>query len=111
MTWDNAHDPFVDVFFTDPLGKHATPTLCPEAWKTILEADLIILSSGTPWSSLIPTYASRGFKQAIDASAATMIMVMNRAPDRDSVGRSGSDLIGLLVPRYFAPGRLNILTD
>lgn len=111
VCWDNETDPFVDVFFTDIEGREVSPVLCLEAWRTIIEADLIIMSSGTPWSSLIPTYASRGFKSAICQSKADVVMIMNRTPDRDSLGQSASDLINILVPRYFEAGRLHVLTD
>lgn len=80
--WGKADDPFVDVFFTDHAGKNCRPVLCREAQDAIANADLIILSSGTQWSSLIPTYASEGFKEAIDCSSAKIIMVMNKVPDK-----------------------------
>jgi hypothetical protein len=87
------------------------PHLCLEAWKAILKSDLIVLSSGTMWSSLIPTYASQGFKAAINASRAHVLMIMNRVPDKDSPGQSASDIIDILVPRYFDPNRLHVLAD
>jgi len=111
VAWSNEHDPFADVFFIDAAGKDAHPELCVEAWKAILDADLVILSSGTPWSSLIPTYASIGFREAIAQSKAAVVMIMNRCPDKDSLGQSGSDLIEVLVPKYFDPGRLHVLAD
>ncbi|MDY6948700.1 MAG: hypothetical protein SXG53_23610, partial [Pseudomonadota bacterium] len=73
--------------------------------------DLILLSSGTQWSSLIPTYASRGFKAAIRDSQAKIVMIMNRVPDQDALGQSASDLVNALIPRYFDPGRIHILVD
>jgi 2-phospho-L-lactate transferase/gluconeogenesis factor (CofD/UPF0052 family) len=109
--WGNEIDPLVDVFFLDPQGRASVPYLCVEAWKTILTADLIILSSGTLWSSLIPTYASKGFKAAVGASKALIAMVMNRIPDKDSPGQSASDIINALVPKYFDPERLHVVAD
>lgn len=111
VSWGNAADPFVDVFFTDALGRDARPRLCLEAWQVIVHADLIILSSGTQWSSLIPTYASDGFREAIESSKATVLMVMNRTPDNDSPGQTASDIIDALVPHYFDVGRLHVLAD
>jgi 2-phospho-L-lactate transferase/gluconeogenesis factor (CofD/UPF0052 family) len=111
VSWGNAIDPFVDVFFSDVHGNARKPHLCLEAWKAIIEADLIILSSGTLWSSLIPTYASEGFQVAINDSEATVLMVMNRVPDRDSPGQTASDIIDILVPRYFGIGRLHVIAD
>lgn len=111
VSWGNESDPFIDVFFTDVNGNDTTPVLCLEAWDAIVRADLIILSSGTQWSSLIPTYASDGFKRAINESKADVLMVMNRTPDRDSPGQSASDIIDALVPRYFDTGRVHVLAD
>ena len=108
----NETDPFVDVFFTEMSRvREARPQLCFEAWQAIAQAELIILSSGTQWSSLIPTYASDGFKAAITISAAKILMVMNRAPDKDSPSQTASDIVDVLVPRYFEEGRLHVLAD
>jgi 2-phospho-L-lactate transferase/gluconeogenesis factor (CofD/UPF0052 family) len=111
VTWGRASDPIVDVFFVDPDGNEARPDFCLESWKAIIEADLVILSSGTQWSSLIPTYASRGFDAAIRDSNAKVLMVMNRTPDKDSPGQTATDIIDALVPRYFDAGRLHVLID
>lgn len=111
VSWGDETDSFADVFFVDEAGNEALPQLCFEAWQAIVEADLIILSSGTQWSSLIPTYASRGFKAAIRASKARVVMVMNRAPDKDGPGQSASDIIDVLVPRYFDTDRVHVVAD
>ena len=111
VSWGQMNDPFVDIFFTDADGAPSAPALCSEAEEALSKADLIILSSGTQWSSLIPTYASEGFKQAIEKSSAKILMVMNRQPDKDSPGQSASDIIRLLVPRYFPDGRLRVILD
>jgi 2-phospho-L-lactate transferase/gluconeogenesis factor (CofD/UPF0052 family) len=111
VSWGRMDDPFVDIFFTDSRGNESKPVLCNEAHHAIMDADLIILSSGTQWSSLIPTYASSGFKSAIDQCNAKLLMVMNRIPDKDSPGQSASDIINILVPNYFPAGRLHVLCD
>ena len=111
VSWGNEDDPFVDIFFADAHGRECRPRLCLEAWQAIVQADLIILSSGTQWSSLIPTYASEGFSAAIRDSHAKVMMVMNRTPDKDSPSQTASDIIEVLVPRYFEGGRLHVLAD
>lgn len=111
VSWGKIDDPFVDVFFVNADGVEKKPVLCDEAKHAILKADLIILSSGTQWSSLIPTYASEGFKEAIENTAAKIVMVMNRQPDKDSPGQTASDIINLLVPKYFKPGTINVVID
>ena len=111
VTWANEADPIVDAFFVDAKGQESLPELCLEAWQAILEANLIVLSSGTQWSSLVPTYASHGFTSAIRESKAEVLMVMNREPDKDALGQSASDIINVLVPRYFDANRVHVLTD
>jgi 2-phospho-L-lactate transferase/gluconeogenesis factor (CofD/UPF0052 family) len=111
VTWGRASDPIVDVFFEDAGGNQARPELCLESWQAIVEADLVILSSGTQWSSLIPTYASDGFAAAIGDSDAKVLLVMNRTPDKDSPGQSAAEIIEALVPRFFDEGRLHVLID
>ncbi|HUP80133.1 MAG TPA: 2-phospho-L-lactate transferase CofD family protein, partial [Pirellula sp.] len=111
VSWGNMEDPFVDLFFTDAAGNTTQPTLCPEAQWAIKQADLIILSTGTQWSSLIPTYASVGFRETIEASSAQILMVMNRQPDHDSPGQTASEIVNILVPKYFPANRLKIIAD
>ncbi len=111
VSWGNKEDPFIDVFFTDHRGNEKSPVLCDEAKEAILDADLIILSSGTQWSSLIPTYASVGFKECVKQSKARIMMIMNRQPDRDSPGQTGLDIISAIVPKYFEPGRIELILD
>lgn len=111
VSWNNPSDPIIDVFFLDEHGEESTPILNLESIKAIEEADLIIMSSGTQWSSLIPTYASSGFYEAISMSKAKILMVMNRVPDKDAPNQSASDIINTLVPKYFPKGRINLLMD
>ena len=111
VSWGSYDDPIVDVFFTDAQGNDARPVLCYEAMAAIEDADLIILSSGTQWSSLIPTYESVGFDTAIANSKAEIVMVMNRQPDKDSPGQSASDIIRILTERYFGRDRLKVILD
>ena len=111
VAWGDESDPFVDLFFVDADGQGGAPRLCLEAWQAILAADLVILSTGTQWSSLIPTYASEGFREVIAQARARILMVMNRIPDRDSPSQTASDIVNVLVPRYFDPGRLHVLSD
>ena len=115
VSWGNTEDPFVDIFFTDANGKPSRPALCDEAWDALINADLIILSSGTQWSSLIPTYESLLFREAMHKVAeigrAKVLMVMNREPDKDSPGQGASEIIELVGSRYFADKQLHVLVD
>jgi 2-phospho-L-lactate transferase/gluconeogenesis factor (CofD/UPF0052 family) len=111
VAWEDWSDPFVDIFFRNDENRDDWPVLCFEAWQSIVMSDLVILSAGTQWSSLIPTYASRGFSDAVRNSGAKFLMVMNRVPDKDSPSQTASDIVNLLSPRFFDAGRLHVLTD
>lgn len=109
VSWNNPEDPIVDVFFTNVHGEEAVPVLCDEARAAIIEADYIILSSGTQWSSLIPTYASVGFQSTIANSDARVMMVMNKVPDKDAPSQGADDIINQLVPTYFPYNRIELI--
>jgi 2-phospho-L-lactate transferase/gluconeogenesis factor (CofD/UPF0052 family)/hydroxymethylpyrimidine pyrophosphatase-like HAD family hydrolase len=111
VCWGNEEDPFEDLFFVDHNGEDMKPTLCDEAKDAIFNADLIIMSSGTQWSSLIPTYASIGFYGAIAETDAKLLMVMNRQPDKDSPGQTPGDIIDLLTSSYMPAGIINLIID
>lgn len=111
VKWGKIDDPIVDVFFTDSRGQETSPVLCDEAVRAIKDADLIILSTGTQWSSLIPTYASKGFKEAITDSTADIVMLMNRIPDKDSPGQTADEIVQAIVPRYFPEKRIKLIAD
>lgn len=111
VSWGSHEDPIVDVFFTDHTGFQRPPLLCDEARDAIVNADLIILSAGTQWSSLIPTYTSIGFDSAIRNTKADIVMVMNRQPDKDSPGQSASDIVRILTDRYFPTKKIKLILD
>jgi 2-phospho-L-lactate transferase/gluconeogenesis factor (CofD/UPF0052 family)/hydroxymethylpyrimidine pyrophosphatase-like HAD family hydrolase len=111
VCWNNPEDPIVDLTFTDAYGEERPPRLCEEAKNALLQADVIILSSGTQWSSLIPTYESLGFRYAMSQTQAKVLMVMNRYPDNDAPNQSASDIINTLVPAYFPLKKINLILD
>lgn len=61
-------------------------TLNPEALKLIENADNIILSTGTFWSSLFPTFEYGDLYKYINESKAFKIWVTNTIEDKDSKG-------------------------
>lgn len=111
VSWGNAEDPIVDVFFSNTEGEDSCPVLNAESKTALEEADLVILSAGTQWSSLIPTYVSTGFKESIEKSKAEIVMIMNRIPDQDSPGQSASDIVNILTDRFFPKNRIRVLID
>jgi len=55
--------------------------------------DLLILSAGTQWASLIPTYATPGMKELIENVKCKKILVCNNKQDKDMIGVNQSRII------------------
>lgn len=68
-----------------------------KALDKIKEADLIIISSGTFWSSIYPTLEYGDLYKYINNSKAKKIFIMNNEEDKDAYGVSSNDFIKLLV--------------
>lgn len=90
VEWENDEDKIVDITLVDETGKFKLPTFSDRAIKITKDADIIILSSGTLWSSLIPTYASHKFENALRESKAysrnAVYAVINNIQDKDMYG-------------------------
>ena len=93
--WDNATDRIVDIYVVDEFGNKIptimdeNPNECePDICKNLIKnADIIILSSGSQWTSLIPTYLFDGVNDAIKANKkAKKYVIMNNIEDRDLIG-------------------------
>lgn len=102
VTYDNASDPISKVVLLNEKGQKYVPSLdediCVDVKtsKLIEQADIIIFSSGTQWSSLIPTYMHQGFYKQIKAAKAAKYLVMNNKEDRDMKGISASGMLNIL---------------
>ena len=66
-----------------------------EAYKYIRKADLIIISTGTEWSSLIPTFKFSGISNEINKSGAVKIKVTNTEADGDVYGTHIDDILNV----------------
>lgn len=93
--WDNSDDRITDIYVVDKNGNKIptimdeNPSECPKnICKNLIDnADIIILSSGSQWTSLIPTYLFDGVNDAIKANTkAKKYVVMNNIEDRDLIG-------------------------
>jgi 2-phospho-L-lactate transferase/gluconeogenesis factor (CofD/UPF0052 family) len=100
VDWNNSEDKIVETFFTDNFGREVNAKLSIEALMAINSADIIIFSSGTQWSSLIPTYQHYLFPQAIDQAPARKYLVVNNTQDKDMKGVTASDMLELLGNKY-----------
>lgn len=103
VVWDNPEDKIDSVILLKD-GKEYIPsvdegtdlTKVKSCKQIIEEADLIIFSSGTQWSSLIPTYMHSGLRKMLAKSNAKKYVVMNNVEDHDMKGVTADEIIGIL---------------
>ena len=96
VDWCNPNDRIISTSLLNNHGTRSQAILTQQALEAIQTADLIIYSSGTQWSSLIPTYEMSGFTRAIEVSDAKQYLVMNVAPDKDTYGVDGNEMLDIL---------------
>lgn len=84
VDWNN---PFCKITDIDFVGKE-TVGLNPKAIDLIKKADLIIISSGTFWSSIYPTLVYKDFYKYINESKAKKLWIINSKEDGDTIGVS-----------------------
>ena len=118
--WKNADDPIDRLWYVDRDGNEHYPTVdeLPDrtidpkhTCESILDnADIIIFSSGSQWTSLIPTYAQHGFNEIIKRSKAKKYLVMNNVEDRDLYG-CNADWILAKVSKYVDIGDFTIVLN
>lgn len=98
VSWDNPNDPISKVKLLDEKGNEYLPAVDEDnksniSCKQLIEdADIIIYSSGTQWSSLIPTYMHKDFCELLRNAKAKKYLVMNNVPDKDMKGMNADDL-------------------
>lgn len=100
VVWNNSDDKVVKVDLVKNDGSVYVPTINENSnddiQKLFNEADILILSSGTQWSSLIPSYMHKGFKEALSSCKAKKYLIMNNAQDADAKGVSANELLGII---------------
>lgn len=82
VEWKNPDDKIVDIYF---VGKK-TYGINPEAVRLISKADLIIISTGTFWSSIYPTLKYEDFYKYINEAKGEKLWVVNTNQDKDAYG-------------------------
>lgn len=88
----------VDYKNTDPIkavyyNGDDNYTLNQKAIDAVNDADMIIISAGTFWSSIFPTLQYHDFYKIINDSKARKIWVINNEYDKDAVGVTSNDFI------------------
>lgn len=96
VEWNNEDD-IVDISFVDNNGSAVNnQKISDQSIRKINEADIIIFSTGTQWSSLIPTYATIGIKELIENSNAKKYFIMNNVPDKDMPNANATVILNLV---------------
>lgn len=84
------------------------PTALPESLEAIAEADLIIMGPGSLYTSIIPNFLVDGISEAVAASRAKKILIMNiMTQDGESEGYTGADHLRALLD-HTQPGIVDI---
>ena len=96
VKWKNYNNPIVGIRLMDIHGNEVIPEISEKVVKKIKDADIIIFSTGTQWSSLIPTYIHKGFYDLIKVSKASKYLFMNNIQDDDMYGKTSEDIIKIL---------------
>ena len=92
VEWKNENDPIKDIHY---VGK-SFYGLNEEAIEIIEDADLIIISTGTFWSSIYPTLDYLDFYKYINNSRVDKLWIMNSEEDKDTYGVSSVDFYRIL---------------
>lgn len=100
VEWNNPDDKVIEAILQRKNNEVYVPGVSEDNVKDINklvnDADVIIFSSGTQWSSLIPTYMHKGFNELIKNCKAKKYLVMNNKQDLDCKGVDADELLNLI---------------
>lgn len=94
VEYNNSSDPLESISYS--VRKEGGPTITDDAIKAINWADYIIISTGTFWASLYPTFEYGKLYRYINNSNARKVWVMNNEPDKDCISIGSNKLITYL---------------
>lgn len=92
VDFDDITDKIVDIAFNNH-GSRELPILDEGTQDLLLNSDLIVLSCGTQFSSLIPTYKTVLFADTFKQSKALKYLVLNCDYDNDILNYTGDELL------------------
>ena len=103
--WNNPHEIISNVFLVNADGVRCTPSLNPEVETALIKSNIVIISCGTQWSSLIPTYLTEGFDELLKTLTVPIYLIINNTQDTDMIGINSVQLINtvgkfLSLPEY-----------
>ena len=103
VEWNNPNDKITSVTllkdgveYIPSVDEKTDLTRVPSCKSIIEEADIIIFSSGTQWSSLIPTYMHSGLRKILASSKAKKYVVMNNVEDHDMKGVTADEVVEII---------------
>jgi choline kinase/2-phospho-L-lactate transferase/gluconeogenesis factor (CofD/UPF0052 family) len=89
VNFNDVSDKIIDIKFQND----KLPVLNNDAAQLLLDSDIILLSCGTQFSSLIPTYKTELFDYTFKQSNARKYLVLNCDYDKDIVNYTGDELL------------------
>lgn len=93
------------------LGVTSSADISESARTLIAQADMIVLSMGSLFASLLSNFAIAGVADAIRAAAVPVVFICNRSNGEDSIGFSQTDYIAV-VQQYLGEGVLtHVIAD
>jgi 2-phospho-L-lactate transferase/gluconeogenesis factor (CofD/UPF0052 family)/hydroxymethylpyrimidine pyrophosphatase-like HAD family hydrolase len=92
VDYRNSEDPIVSISYDYTHGE-CVNGLNRKAVDAVLNADILIISTGTFWSSIYPTLEYLNFYSYVNLSKAKKIWAINNEEDGDSYGISSNDFI------------------
>lgn len=112
VAWGRADDPLERIEYRQEGTPADFPYLTPRAVDAICRADMVIVSTGTLFSSILPTLLTRGFCDAVRSKP--VVVVENLTMDADVAGYEPEQALGMvfdalegchihLIPREPAP--------
>jgi len=111
VDYNNKDDKIKNIYFLDENGnKIYNPDLSDRAIDEMNKSDLIIYSTGTQWSSLIPTYISKGFYDLSEINSYKSFLIMNSYQDKDMKGVDGTELYNILK-KYISIDKMKVIID
>lgn len=110
VCWNNPTDKIIDINLLTKDGIKTIPTLDRDTEKVIKEADIIIYSSGTQWSSLIPTYITDDLYSLLQESKAKQYLIMNLTEDGDAIGVGSNELLNI-IDNYICLENVTVIAD
>lgn len=87
VEYNNADDPIIDIKFD------INPDLNPNVVSILEKSDLIIFSSGTQWSSLIPSYVHFEIMDFLKKTNKMLVFILNNTQDKDMKGIDAKQLV------------------